>query len=516
MTNRKEQKSMKIIYARQSVFKQDSISIETQIEICRKYTEPGDDITVYADKGYSGSNTDRPQFQQMLLDIEKNGAEKVIVYRLDRISRSVLDFSNLYEFFKEYKVEFVSTNEQFDTSTPMGEAMLEITMVFAQLERESTQQRILDNYYERGKNGMYLGGQAPYGFDLTAVKDGKRKLKLLAPGCAESATLVRMFRLYGNKGYTLGGIAKELNEEQIPSPNGGEWKSETVSRVLRNPAAVKADFFVFSYYNERGCKFTNEASDFVDANGLYLYGKRATYGKKTAPGRKYSDVSEQIVTIAPHKGLVSSELFLRCQRRLDENLDLENKKHSQITWLSRLTFCEACGGKAVPKSCKNGAYHYLRCTNGNCTTKTNLGKMSELEAAVGEHLLNWADKHSQLEFGGCEEDENETNSIRCQIADTKNRIERLIETAAESKTITAKYLNEEIEKLDRQCGSLEAKLQKLIETASSSSSKGIDNLREDWGSLSVSEKNQIAEALIEKIVLSPGRAEIKWKYNFDG
>ena len=125
---------MNAIYTRQSVDRADSISIESQIEFC-KYEMRGEAYKVYTDRGYSGKNTDRPAFAEMMNDIENGIISKVVVYKLDRISRSILDFSTMMERFEKYKVEFVSTTEKFDTSSPMGRAMLNICIVFAQLER---------------------------------------------------------------------------------------------------------------------------------------------------------------------------------------------------------------------------------------------------------------------------------------------------------------------------------------------------------------------------------------------
>ena len=116
--------------------KKDSISIESQIEFC-KYELKGGNCKEYKDKGYSGKNTERPQFQQLMQDIESGLVRKVVVYKLDRISRSILDFAKMMDFFQKYEVEFVSSTEKFDTSTPMGRAMLNICIVFAQLERET-------------------------------------------------------------------------------------------------------------------------------------------------------------------------------------------------------------------------------------------------------------------------------------------------------------------------------------------------------------------------------------------
>ena len=119
------------IYGRQSVDRKDSISIESQIEFC-KYELRGGNFRQYTDKGYSGKNTDRPKFQELMADIKRGLIKRVVVYKLDRISRSILDFATMMETFQAYNVEFVSSTEKFDTSTPMGRAMLNICIVFAQ------------------------------------------------------------------------------------------------------------------------------------------------------------------------------------------------------------------------------------------------------------------------------------------------------------------------------------------------------------------------------------------------
>lgn len=136
------------IYGRQSIDKKDSISIESQFEFCR-YELKGGEAKEYKDKGYSGKNIERPDFQRLLQDIRLGLIKRVIVYKLDRISRSIVDFAKLMELFKQYDVEFVSCTEKFDTSTPMGRAMLNICIVFAQLERESIQMRVQDAFYSR-------------------------------------------------------------------------------------------------------------------------------------------------------------------------------------------------------------------------------------------------------------------------------------------------------------------------------------------------------------------------------
>ncbi|WP_201754813.1 recombinase family protein, partial [Pseudoflavonifractor sp. 60] len=173
------------IYARQSVDRKDSISIESQIEFC-KYELRGGNFKDYKDKGFSGKNTDRPRFQELMADIKRGLIRRVVVYKLDRISRSILDFATMMELFQQYNVEFVSSTEKFDTSTPMGRAMLNICIVFAQLERETIQKRVTDAYYSRCQRGFHMSGAAPYGFKLepTTIQGIRTKMMIPDPATA--------------------------------------------------------------------------------------------------------------------------------------------------------------------------------------------------------------------------------------------------------------------------------------------------------------------------------------------
>lgn len=202
------------IYARQSVDRKDSISIESQIDFC-KYELKGGSCKVFKDKGYSGKNTDRPEFQKLLGEIRKGRVRRVIVYKLDRISRSILDFANMMELFQEYDVEFVSSTEKFDTSTPMGRAMLNICIVFAQLERETIQKRVTDAYYSRCLKGFHMSGQAPYGYQLEpTVVEGIRTKKMVAdPVAADHVRL--MFEMYAEPETSFGDITRYFEEQGI-------------------------------------------------------------------------------------------------------------------------------------------------------------------------------------------------------------------------------------------------------------------------------------------------------------
>ena len=123
------------LYARQSVEKVDSISIESQLEYCR-HEARGNPCREYIDRGVQRQKHQPPPPSSSCWPTSARGrVARVIVYKLDRISRSILDFANMMQLFQQHRVEFVSSTERFDTSTPIGRAMLHICIVFAQLER---------------------------------------------------------------------------------------------------------------------------------------------------------------------------------------------------------------------------------------------------------------------------------------------------------------------------------------------------------------------------------------------
>lgn len=504
---------MVAIYARQSVDKKDSISIETQIELCRRELTDGQTCVIYSDKGYSGSNLNRPEFQRLLADVKASKIERIITYRLDRISRSVLDFANLVALFGAHGVSFNSTQEKFDTGTPMGKAMLNITMVFAQLERETIQQRIRDNYYARGEKGMYLGGPAPYGFSITEIHTEQGRLKLLEPNPETVEMLERLYRMYGDELMSLGAIARQFNTEKVPSPQGTVWDSSKVSRVLRNPISVRADAEVYRYYRNRGCKFTNELSDFTLGKGCYLYGKRS--GNE----RKYTDVTNHTLSLAPHDGVISSGLFLRCQQRLDKNAQIDNRKRSQITWLTGLLKCGKCGHSVVPKSSCNARYRYLYCTGKTsyacCEIEGNLGTLSTVESILRDRIFRWAEQYSDLRSGAQETENQARNKLLCRMEEIDIRIQRLIDMASESNGITARYLNEKVTALEEERRSLEAEAEKLSQDHHDTLSKEICDIQNVWDNLDLAEKNHIAALLISRINLFHDEIEIEWNYDFN-
>ena len=178
-------KKLFVIYSRKSKFTGKGESIENQIEMCRRYIathyseEEAEEALVYEDEGFSGGNLERPRFKKMMSDSQKTEFAAIVVYRLDRISRNIGDFAKLIEDLGGRHIDFISIREQFDTSSPMGRAMMYIASVFSQLERETIAERIRDNMRELSKTGRWLGGNTPTGYESEGISsvsiDGKTR-----------------------------------------------------------------------------------------------------------------------------------------------------------------------------------------------------------------------------------------------------------------------------------------------------------------------------------------------------
>ena len=299
------------LYARQSIEKPDSISVENQLAYCR-YETHGEPFLEYADRGFSGKNTHRPGFAQMMNDVQSGKIRRVIVYKLDRISRSIVDFANMMELFTAFHVEFVSSTEKFDTSTPIGRAMLHICIVFAQLERETIQKRVADAYYARCRLGLYMGGRIPYGFRLTDTVLRGIHTSCYAPVPEEAEQIRLIYQLYADPGRSLSDVVRHLENHHIIKRRGCPWNTARLSELLRNPIYVKADRSIYTYFQQKGVIPANPPEDFIGTNGCYFYREKQTTCQTSSPFASANARTGTLV-LAPHAGIVPADLWLACQ-----------------------------------------------------------------------------------------------------------------------------------------------------------------------------------------------------------
>src|SRR3954471_23266831 len=167
------------LYTRKSSeegLEQDFNSLDAQREACAAFVASQKREgwillpELYDDGGYSGGTLERPAFQRLLSDVGAGKVDVVVVYKVDRLTRSLSDFAKIVEVFDKNAVSFVSVTQQFNTTSSMGRLTLNILLSFAQFEREVTGERIRDKIAASKKKGMWMGGQPPLGYD---VKDRK-------------------------------------------------------------------------------------------------------------------------------------------------------------------------------------------------------------------------------------------------------------------------------------------------------------------------------------------------------
>ncbi len=496
------------IYARQSVDKKDSISIESQIEFCMKEVF-SENYKVYTDKGYSGSNINRPAFEEMIRDIKIGTIEKVVVYKLDRISRSLLDFAHIIECFDKYKVEFISWTEKFDTSTSMGRAMLSIVMVFAQLERETIQQRVKDNYYQRGKSGLYLGGIAPFGYDKVETLFNGKKTYMFEEDEEKSDIVRQIYSMYAEQSKSLGIIARYLNTKKMKTNKGYNWTPTAVGRLIRNPVFVKANADVYLYLKNKGAIINNDINDFIGENGCYVYGER-----KLITTSKFTDLTNNFVTIAPHKGIINSELWLKCQYRADENRTIKNSGRGKNSWLSGLMKCGYCGYAATVVNSRGLVY--INCggrKNGFCYGRKKVIHLKDIEKIAEIKLLEKI-KLLKNEFNiELSSNTKEVNELKIKLAKVEENINKLVDSLLTLNETAGSYINERITELDNKKKVLINKINKIsIENSSQKINKeDLSEYLKNWDNYELEQKKSVAKALIEKVVITDEEIEIVFK-----
>jgi len=192
----------------------------------------------YDDGGFSGGTLERPALKRLLADIEAEKVQRIIVYKIDRLSRSLLDFARLAEFFEEHGASIVSVTQQLDTATSMGRLTLNMLLSFAQFEREMVSDRTRDKMHAARRRGKWTGGMVPLGYDV-APEGGK-----LLVHKAEAEQVRVIFTLFIDK-QSLVGTSQELNRRGMHRKSwttkkgiareGAEWDRVTLRRVLTDP-----------------------------------------------------------------------------------------------------------------------------------------------------------------------------------------------------------------------------------------------------------------------------------------
>ncbi|MGL5632011.1 MAG: recombinase family protein [Azovibrio sp.] len=298
----------------------------------------------YDDPGYSGGNMERPALKRLMADIEQGEIGIVVVYKIDRLTRSLADFSKMVEVFERHKVSFVSVTQQFNTTTSMGRLMLNVLLSFAQFEREVTGERIRDKIAASKRKGMWMGGVPPLGYDV--------EHRQLVVNDTEATVVRRIFA----EMLTMGSptrIAARLTEEGITTK---AWITQTGQF---RPGARIDKKYVYKLLRNR----------------IYL-------GELSHRGTWYSGI---------HSPIIEQELWDRVHEVLakpSHDRSVDTRLRGKTDALLRGLLYAPSGERMYPTySCKNGKkYHYYvsRSEKRFGVSGRGYGRLpaSEIEAAV--------------------------------------------------------------------------------------------------------------------------------------
>lgn len=521
-------------YSRKSKFTGKGESIGNQIEMGKDYAFRNFnasllDENTYEDEGYSGGTTDRPKFKLLMEKIKQKRYKVLIVYRLDRISRNIIDFADIIETLNKYNVAFISIRESFDTTTPMGRAMMYIASVFAQLERETAAERIRDNMIELAKTGRWLGGITPQGFDSEPITridpNGKERHQFkLVPNPQE----LEMMNLVFDKFLELNSLTQLESfcvQNNKRTRRNMDFSRFALRSILTNPVYATADKEMYTYLVNNGFDIYADEKDFDGKHGLMVYNKTSQEKGQT---NKIRDNSEWIVAIGAHPGIISGNEWVKVQNLIQQNRSKSYRKvKNSESLLSGLLRCAKCGSYMRPRISrinKEGinVYYYMcelkekskktRCdiknVHGNDLDKLVIDEIknlsssdSELYNKIGKEKLNIEIIKNSIT--------NEIEMLEKNIKENEEAISNLVNTLTQAQnTGASKYIIAQIDVFDKQTKSFKIRLAQLRERSENQNLKdeGFDVMKDMLSTFSqiietldVLGKRNMLRSLIEKI-----------------
>lgn len=508
------------IYGRKSVFSDKSSSIDNQFRMAREYIQSrfkdSSNILEYSDEDFTGANTNRPELQQLLADIDAGSVNVLVVYQLDRLSRDVKDFANIYSELEQKGVEFISVKEQIDTTTPIGKAMMYVTVVFAQMERETIAQRVSDNMLNLAKKGLWTGGNPPYGYLREDVIVNGKKHVTIVPDPVGVQFVQKVFDDFISEGGSLQHLETVYKSRGIKTQTGKFFSTTQMHKILTMPYCVQATQEVYDFYEAKGCIMDSDSprERWDGTHGVIIYGRTTEKNKK----HQLQPPECWTVCLGFHEPFMDAKKWLSVQEMFSKNKFDKTMKYD-VPLLKGVLRCR-CGSimcVARKKKASGGVSSWYYCLKHmrqgeEACPGTHAIKIDILDEKVIEIFKSIEADQELIEKYSAQRNAPGINvgHIQKKIASTEKKIRKLAGSLAMSSSSTAaKYIVEEMERLDAELQSYQAELRTAaIEQRKSQEAEieikeraqMISELIKNFDSFTSIEKNEIVKAVVRECV----------------
>ncbi|MED3602910.1 recombinase family protein [Bacillus subtilis] len=308
------------IYARVSTTEQaeEGYSIDEQTRILNEWCKENGYVVYkeYVDRGISGKSISaRPALQQLLMDAKKKEFDIVVVWKMNRLARNILDLLKIVNLLEQKNIAFRSFSERYETATPSGKLQFHMMAAIAEFERGNIAENVKMGMLARAKEGSWNGGQV-LGYDTVEVnsENKKRKQNKLVINENEAQTVRRIFELY-TQGHGYKSIANKVNKEGHRSKKGGLFAINTIKTILTNPIYI----------------------------GFIRYNVRRDWNAK----RRNNINPDPVLVKGKHEPIISQEIWEKAQTLLKNRSNRPNRVHSGEFPLTGLMKCPACGAGMV-------------------------------------------------------------------------------------------------------------------------------------------------------------------------
>ncbi|MEG0826407.1 MAG: recombinase family protein [Bacilli bacterium] len=464
--NDTKEKIKTAVYLRVSTEDQakEGFSIAAQKEKLTKYVEVNDWklYDYFIDDGISGKNIkDRPELTKLIELVKKKEINNVLIYKLDRLTRSVKDLINLIELFEQYDCNFSSVTEKLDTSNAVGRMFIKIIGIFAEFERENLAERVSFGYEEKTRQGNYTNTNGVYGYDYII---GKGDLVINE----KEAELVK--QTYENylSGKAMISIAKDYNLKKIPTKRGGDWSQSTIQSIL--------------------------------TNNTYLGKVRYGVNKKIR--------NKAFIVESNHKPIIDEYTFKKVQNMRKKRKHFNIKKFpSENAYFGLVLKCSHCGARFHAKQQSHNSKLYITyyCNNKQ-TARCECRGISHIKV-----LTVFEDYIKDIKLD-CNVESN-TNNKNDKKLDKLNK--ELAKLEAKRKRIQKLFINEDIETTDykEMLQDISTQKKQIISSINDLNQEQetvidyshfkniLNNIKLNWEHLDISQKNSFINQFIDSIIL---------------